>query len=115
MSRQYRIYIAGKVTGEAYQPTFEKFCSVEMMLRKLGQETVNPMRLVSRHMKDWSTAMKICLPQMLECDAIYLLPDWHNSRGARLEYLLANELGFKLITDEQLQAMRKELQLFAAV
>ncbi len=111
--RQLRVYIAGKVTGLDYQQTFDKFARIEQTIRELGHETVNPMRLVGKHIKDWQQAMKICLPEMLTCDAIYLIHDWSDSRGARLEYLMANELGFRLLTDNHLLEMRQQLQRHA--
>ena len=33
--------------------------------------------------------MLICLNTLLECDVIYLLQDWENSDGAKVEYLFA--------------------------
>ena len=32
---------------------------------------------------------------LADCDAIYMLEGWTGSRGARLEYLVAMELGLR--------------------
>jgi Domain of unknown function (DUF4406) len=37
--------------------------------------------------------MRVALTQMLTCDAVALLPDWHLSRGAKLENDIATQLG----------------------
>jgi hypothetical protein len=37
--------------------------------------------------------MKIVLREMLLCDGVSLLPDWHESRGARIEKRLGEDIG----------------------
>lgn len=101
-----KVYIAGKITGLNYLETFKKFLLAEQRLHRLGFEVVNPMKVVKDPNADWLKAMRICIKKMVEhCDAIYLLHDWEDSRGARLEYQIANELKFKLLTDQDLQVI----------
>ena len=45
----------------------------------------------------WNFAMKICIIEMLNCNAVLLLDDWQSSKGAQIEYRLAKELGIKTI------------------
>lgn len=100
-----KVYLAGKVTNgdtapqSAYEATYEKFCYYEKLVQSAGFEVVNPVKLVSGH-ADWSYAMKVCIKNMMECDAIFLLPDYKDSKGARLEYFIANELRYELITED---------------
>lgn len=108
--KQHRIYIAGKVSGEDYNQTYEKFCRIEKMLEGLGHEAVNPMKLVSKHLNNWGEEMKICISKLMECDSIYLLNDWADSRGAKLEYDLANALGYRLISDTHVLEMRQQVE-----
>ena len=90
------VYISGKITGLNPQQTKEKFFAVEAMLREKGHKVVNPIRLANIN-DEWNYAMKKCIIGMMECNAIYLLPDWIDSKGARIEYDLANKLNFKLL------------------
>lgn len=105
MKHQYKIYIAGKVTGEDYQATAKKFADIEEKILSSGNLAVNPMRIIPPHLKEWAKAMKILIPKLAECDAIYLLPGWKDSKGARVEYCIANLLGFRLIDEAQLIKM----------
>lgn len=107
MSKQYRIYIAGKVTGLPYQATFNKFLQVEEMLKHLGQEVVNPMRVVTKG-TEWQLAMKQCLSELTNCNAIFLIDDWQYSNGARLEYHIANMLEYTLINDDVIEHLNQQ-------
>ncbi len=99
---RYKIYIAGKVTGLPYRETFNKFLAAEELLKSLGQEVINPMRIVPPN-DTWQNAMRLCMASLCKCNAIYLLDDFKESRGAMIEYEIANQLGFKLINQERLQ------------
>ncbi|MGQ1890624.1 DUF4406 domain-containing protein [Thermophagus sp. OGC60D27] len=103
-----KVYIAGKVSGLNYLETYEKFLLAEQKLNRLGFEVVNPMKLVPDPETDWQYAMRKCIKAMVEhCNTIYLLYDWKDSPGARLEYQIANKLGFKLLTDHILHEIEE--------
>jgi hypothetical protein len=86
-----RIYIAGKVTGDAGY--MRKFARASTSLMDAGyRRVINPAVLIDPD-TDWNTAMKKLLPIMLECDGVALLSDWRESRGARIEGRVAREVG----------------------
>jgi hypothetical protein len=88
-----KIYISGKITGLDYNEAFAMFEAAEDVLKRLGHVPVNPMKKVSEQEgKSWAEYMKEDIPILLECDGIYLLPNWRESRGARLERNIAREL-----------------------
>jgi hypothetical protein len=89
-----KIYISGKITGDP--DYFEKFNSEESRLTNHGYYPANPAFLVDENEKDWNKAMKIALREMLLCDGVSLLPDWQESRGAKIEERLARELGIEV-------------------
>lgn len=87
-----KIYIAGKVTGEDIEKTARKFKEAELRLTAMGFQAVNPIEEVQDSQEPWTSAMKICIKSMLDCDGIVLLPDWQLSTGARIERQLAEDL-----------------------
>ena len=92
-----KIYIAGKITGEPLAKAREKFAETACLLSLKGFDPVNPME-VSPYVayKPWNDYMSEGIAALLQCEAIYLLNDWGQSRGARVEYAIAKELGLQV-------------------
>jgi hypothetical protein len=63
---------------------------------------VNPI-YVSPYEKDkqWADYMADDIKALFECDAIYMLSDWGQSKGARVEYAIAKELGLIVIHEAE--------------
>jgi hypothetical protein len=93
-----KIYIAGKITGLPKPKVFNKFEDAEIFLRLKGYNPVNPMK-ISPYVegKKWVDYMISDIKQLMQCDAIYLLRDWHESNGARIEKTIAEGLGLIII------------------
>ena len=87
-----KVFISGKVSGLNIAVAFLKFREAEVQLTKWGYETVNPMRLCKPSWS-WFRCMIVCLWHLTWCDKIYLLDNWHESRGSRIEYKYAKFLG----------------------
>lgn len=96
-----RIYICGKVTGEERYRTVKKFQIAENYLQIQDWETINPVRHIPEN-TEWKDAMRTCVALLMECDAIYMLPCWTQSRGATLERFIAGSVGIKIIEAEKI-------------
>lgn len=113
-----KIYIAGPMTG-VKDFNFPLFFETEEKLKELGYEVINPAHndgktleeaLISagspeRPSKPWSHYMRRDLAHVLEVEALCVLPDWQNSKGAKLEVHVAEELGLPIyiLKDGKLQ------------
>jgi hypothetical protein len=86
-----KIYISGKITGIEAQAA-QLFEQAETDIRNAGFEPVNPMKLNHNHDKSWESYMKADLKALLDCDGIFMLNNWTDSKGALIELDLALKL-----------------------
>lgn len=94
-----KIYISGPMSGLP-ELNFPAFNEAAAKLRKLGYEVINPAEKPEENNPDmaWADYMRLDIKLLMDCDAVALLPGWINSKGARIEITLAEELGFELRT-----------------
>lgn len=89
-------YIAGPMTGlpDYNYPAFQ---AAAAKLRAEGEDVRSPTENDDGSQgKPWDFYMRAGIRQLLECDAIYLLPGWENSTGACLEYDIAWALRMRI-------------------
>lgn len=90
------IYIAGKVSGERFDLCTMKFGGAQIQLQHKGYEVINPLAVVNDWHCPWSIAMRKCIKELMNADAVYALPDCHLSKGATTELYIAEQLGIKI-------------------
>ncbi len=86
-----RVYISGPITNNPNH--FSQFLEAFGKLWKDGYNPFNPCTIVLGDDATWADYMKADLHELLDCDAIYMLPGWQESRGAKIEHDLALSLG----------------------
>lgn len=90
------IYICGPVSGT--DDYVARFARVEKNLRaSFDGDVVNPVRLTIKEFEQpekfpWHYLMHTCLTWLTECTHIYLMHDWQDSYGARIEKLWGEKL-----------------------
>lgn len=93
-----RIYVAGRIsaggtlTAAEMRQNAELFVRAEMLIRKRGDEPVNPAHrigLVLGGGLTWEQVMALDIVDLLQCEGIVLLPGWRKSKGASLEREIA--------------------------
>ena len=65
-------------------------------LRALGCYVVNPTENGLPPDAAWTEHMRTDIRDMMDCEAIHMLPGWTKSKGAMLEYHIASKLGFAI-------------------
>jgi hypothetical protein len=76
-----KFYIAGKINGlDNYK---EKFKQAEETLIATGHICMNPAILTEGF--PYEAYMPICTSMIDQCEAIYMLNNWKDSRGAKVE------------------------------
>lgn len=76
-----KFYIAGKINGlENYKEIFKE---AEEKLKEQGHICMNPAILPEDF--PYEAYMPICTSMIDQCDAVYMLKNWKDSRGARVE------------------------------
>lgn len=108
-----KIYISGKIGEEVIsEATRQKFARAELMLRQKGFEVFNPTRsglgvqAVENAERNGTTFYKeillLDLHQLAFCDAIYMLSDFLDSKGAKAEHAFAIAIGLQVYYDDEL-------------
>lgn len=102
------IYLSGKIGGLEREEYESKFLQAQQ--RAFAEEgkdiiVINPVdvgdvldsqRQVLPGTLSWEEYMRAAVKALAECTHIYMLPNWGQSRGARIEHDLAKELGLEI-------------------
>lgn len=100
---KHRVFISGKVTGNGILDTINKFEGAEEEIVRLfgdNVEVVNPLYIEGMNFGiNHGEAMELCYEELETCSHIYMLDDWKDSKGSRLERTFALKRGMTVIYD----------------
>lgn len=93
------IYISGKISNLDINVATQLFADAATFLKSQYPNTIiiNPFEIEHNHDLSWESYMKNDLIAMLQCDTIYMLKNWKESKGANIEYKLAMDLNMNVI------------------
>lgn len=94
-----KIYISGKITGLETAKAISIFNKAENTIKTNFPQAqiVNPFTIPHNHNLSWESYMKEDIKHMMDCDSIYMLKNYKESKGALIEYDLAIKLGFNIL------------------
>lgn len=92
-----QIYISGGISG--VKNYADNFANAEKVLRNDGYDVINPARVMSQFPIDtpYIEYIENSLRLLDKCDAIYMLRDYQDSCGARIELLYAMATGKSIL------------------
>lgn len=106
-----KIYISGPISSLSEAEYLPLFADAAEYVNAEGYEAVNPLYVDAhcggencesdlkfedgRYMHTWQCYMKADIVALMNCDAIFMIPDWRteDSKGAMLELELAQAVG----------------------
>lgn len=99
-----RTYISGKITGLPEDTARRLFAEAA---RGLTGEVVNPMELVpAAPTPTWTDYMVTDIAKLLTCTHIFMLSNWRDSKGARVEHAIAVAVGLTVQYQSEPMATR---------
>lgn len=91
-----KAYISGAISGIPFDEVIAKFREAEEHLTNEGWQPVNPLHNGLPVESSWKQHMIKDIEMLMNCDAIFMLPCWSGSKGARIEKMIAQEMGMKV-------------------
>jgi hypothetical protein len=101
-----RVYISGQITGLELQEAQERFEGAETLLENIGLNPINPLKNGLPFNTSWEEHLVKDIELLMGCNAIMLLGNWKNSKGARIEKFVAEELGLVVLHEDILNEMQ---------
>lgn len=93
------LYISGPMTGIA-DHNFPAFREAAARLRAAGYEVSDPSVRGIIDGWSWEDYLRADIRDLMDCDAVALLPGWLESRGASLEVYVAKQLAIPCLSVE---------------
>lgn len=105
-----KTYISGKISGLDFEEVKLKFEQAEELLQSVGLEPVNPLKNGLDRGSSWENHMVRDIEILLTCGAVFMLEDWIDSRGARIEKVVAEEAGKILLFESEVVYTNKRIE-----
>lgn len=86
-----KVYVAGKISGLERHHAIYMFERAKDMLKAQGYEPFVPTVLPAYDDVAHEDYLHICYAMIDVCDAIYMLSNWQQSKGARIELQYASD------------------------
>ena len=91
----FKLYLSGPMSGIPNK-NYTQFNWAAWLLRQAGYETINPWELdwADLTSTSWEEFLRRDIAALMKCDGVATLPNWKQSKGARLEVYIAKALKY---------------------
>jgi len=100
-----KVYISGPITG--IDNYIDNFHMAAKELAAAGYIPIDPCSLEHDHDKSYEAYMKEDIKALLDCDYIYMLEGWRQSKGASCELYIANSCKINRLPRRAVSAQKK--------
>jgi hypothetical protein len=96
-----KVFISQPMRGQSREQIVANLEPIVRKLKDMGHTIIDSIILDSypdpdsNDMQIWWFGKAIML--MSDADAVYFMPGWENSRGCRIEYIVAKEYGIQIM------------------
>ena len=80
-----KVYISGKISGLDPVEAKKSFIKAELRLKHQGHTVMSPKGIMDFAGFEHEDYMHVCYAMIDVCDAVYMLRNWKDSKGARME------------------------------
>lgn len=95
-----KVYLSGAISGLELDQALANFEKAEDHMKGFGLDPVNPLFNGLERSAAWEDHMIRDIELLMGCEAIYMLSNWMDSRGARIEKCIAVEFGLKILFED---------------
>jgi hypothetical protein len=92
-----RVYISGPIEHYDIEERRQVFSNAETYLQDKGYRTFNPLKNGLPPESHWREHMRVDIRALVDCDAIYFLPEWELSKGCKLEFDVATTCNIPIL------------------
>lgn len=92
-----KVYISLPISGFPVPIVKERAEIYKKELQDNGYEAITPFDVCNEPERSYAYCMGKDIEALLECDAIYLAPGWHGSKGCTAEYEVARVFNKRII------------------
>lgn len=106
-----KYYISGKIGDLPFDEVKAKFEKAKEYLINNNCEPVSPIDLPHNHSKSWADYMIEDLVALKECEGIYMLRDWKDSPGAKIEHAFAKRMELEIVYEYVSRKDRRKVKI----
>ncbi len=103
MATKPKMYLTGKITGLHVKDYTASFNYWKKFFTKKGYKVISPIDLPHNHKPEWKEYLKEDIKALVDCDFLFAMNNWQDSKGAKLEVEIARTLDIEIIWEDKIK------------
>lgn len=105
-----KVYISGRRSYPPMSSDASRVKELESLIGLLGFELVNPTPVRNEEVS-LESQIVVGIDQLTQCDVVFMLSDWRESKASRIEYNVAKEMGKDFLYESAFPDFAQNLNL----